>query len=179
MSTEHRVQGRGRGRPARAAWSRAEPFPGFRSAAAPEIDLIEGAGLDDIWGPVSSTLSVAVSPSRGTPRDALAHSQAGSVSPRAALAARSPAAPDRARSLSKVHQIPMHGAPRHPLGPENSSLGATRWAKPPEPSPLPGIPTGVGGASGAPSSGVCRAALPAPSDFSPLSFYFYPTLFLK
>lgn len=59
LQNEHRGA-RGRGRPARAAWSRAEPFPGFRSAAAPEIDLIEGAGLDDRWDPVSFPLSVAV-----------------------------------------------------------------------------------------------------------------------
>lgn len=87
LQNEHRgARGRGRGRPARAAGSRAEPLPGFRSAAAPEIDPIKGAGLGDRWGPVSFTLLVAVSPSRGAPRDALTHPQARSVSPRAALA---------------------------------------------------------------------------------------------
>ncbi|KAJ1074260.1 hypothetical protein K5549_021810, partial [Capra hircus] len=66
-------------------------------------------------------------------------------------------APHREEPVQPAPAVPMHGAPKHPLGPENSSPGATRWAKPPEPWPLPGIPTGVGGASGAPSSGECSS----------------------
>lgn len=95
LQNEHRGA-RGRGRPARAAWSWAEPFPGFRSAAAPEIDLTEGAGLDDIWGPVSSTLSVAVSPSRGTPEML-------SPTPR--------------RDPSAREQLWLRVAPQRPIGP--------------------------------------------------------------